>query len=188
MPHLIGKRIRLRAAEKTDIDTFCRWINDPEVTENLMLAFPMSRVEEERWYENMLQQPPSEHVMVIEIRDTKSSAGWLAIGTCQFMNIDWRNRSGEVGIMIGEKANWNQGYGTETMRLLLDHGFKTLNLNRVWLQVYSKNQRGIRSYEKAGFVHEGSFRQAHYQHGQYYDVHLMSVLKHEWQPSQEINS
>ena len=180
MPHLYGHRIRLRAAEKTDIETFCRWVNDPDVTENLMLVFPMSQVEEERWYEKMLEQPPSEHVLVIEIRDPDKPADWFTIGTCQFIHIDWRNRSGEVGIMIGEKTHWDQGYGTETMRLLLEYGFNTLNLNRVWLQVYAKNPRGIRAYEKAGFVHEGRFRQAHYQHGKYFDVHLMSVLKDEW--------
>jgi RimJ/RimL family protein N-acetyltransferase len=97
------------------------------------------------------------------------------------MNIDWRNRSGEVGIMIGEKACWNQGYGTETMQRLLEHGFNTLNLHRIWLQVYAKNPGGIRAYEKAGFTHEGTLRQAHYQHGKYYDVHIMSVLREEWQ-------
>jgi len=180
MPHLFGPRIRLRAAEKSDIDAFLRWINDPEVTENLMLISPMSRVEEERWYENMINQPPSEHVLVIEIKDEEKSAGWFAIGTCQFTNIDWRNRFGEVGIMIGEKSFWDHGYGTEALGLLLEHGFNTLNLHRVWLQVYAKNQRGIRAYEKAGFTNEGKYRQAHYQHGRYYDVHLMSVLKSEW--------
>jgi len=186
MPHLFGNRIRLRAAEKTDIDTFCRWVNDPEVTENLMLAYPMSRVEEERWYEHMLEQPPSEHVFVIEIKAPESPEVWQAIGTCQVMSIDWRNRSAEVGIMIGEKAYWNQGYGTETMQILLQHGFNTLNLHRIWLQVYAKNPRGIRTYEKAGFTHEGTFRQAHYQHGEYFDVHLMSVLRNEWHPTHEV--
>jgi RimJ/RimL family protein N-acetyltransferase len=183
MPYLIGKRIRLRAAEKTDIDVFYQWVNDPEVTENLTLVFPMSRVEEERWYENMLQQPPSKHVMVIETQDDQQAGDWRAIGNCQFISIDWRNRSAELGIMIGEKSLWNQGYGTETMRTLLQHGFETLNLHRIWLQVYAKNQRGIRAYEKAGFVHEGIFRQAHYQHGKYFDVQVMSVLKDEWQMS-----
>jgi diamine N-acetyltransferase len=181
MPHLIGTRIRLRAAEKTDIDSFINWINDPDVTENLMLVSPMSRIEEERWYENMLQRPPHEHVLVIDIKDAEHPGEWRAIGTCQFIQFDWRNRSAELGIMIGEKSFWNQGYGTETMRLLLEHGFNTLNLHRVWLQVYAKNARGIRAYEKAGFIHEGKFRQAHYQHGMYYDVHIMSAIKQEWE-------
>jgi RimJ/RimL family protein N-acetyltransferase len=66
------------------------------------------------------------------------------------------------------------------MRLLLRHGFKTLNLNRICLRVYETNLGGIRAYEKAGFVHEGRFRQAEYRDGSYIDVLLMSVLQSEY--------
>jgi len=180
MPYLHGERIRLRAAEREDITAFLRWVNDTDVTENLFLVSPMSRFEEEQWYDAMMKKPASEHVLVIEVKDQSPNDDYRPIGTCQFHNIDWRNRSAEIGIMIGEKTFWNRGYGTETMRLLLIHGFDTLNFHRIWLQVYEKNKRGIRAYEKAGFQHEGKYRQAHYQNGEYFDVHLMSVLKEEW--------
>ena len=181
MPYLHGERIRLRAAEREDITAFLRWVNDVDVTENLFLVSPMSRFEEEQWYDAMMKKPTSEHVLVIEIKDQSPNDDYRPIGTCQFHNLDWRNRSAEIGIMIGEKTFWNRGYGTETMRLLLKHGFDTLNFHRIWLQVYDKNKRGIRAYEKAGFRQEGKYRQAHYQNGQYFDVHLMSVLKDEWE-------
>ena len=181
MPYLHGERIRLRAAEREDITAFLRWVNDVDVTENLFLVSPMSRFEEEQWYDAMMKKPTSEHVLVIEIKDQSPNDEYRPIGTCQFHNLDWRNRSAEIGIMIGEKTFWNRGYGTETMRLLLKHGFDTLNFHRIWLQVYDKNKRGIRAYEKAGFRQEGKYRQAHYQNGQYFDVHLMSVLKDEWE-------
>jgi RimJ/RimL family protein N-acetyltransferase len=185
MPHLQGDRIRLRTAEKEDITAFLRWVNDPEVTEDLSLVFPMSRFEEEQWYESMMKRPSSEHVLVIEVRDKSPQENYRAIGTCQFHNTDWRNRSAEIGIMIGEQSFWDQGYGSEAVSLLLNHGFGTLNLHRIWLQVYEKNKRAIRAYEKAGFQYEGKYRQAHYQHGRYYDVHLMSVLKEEWKKPQQ---
>lgn len=181
MPYLFGQRIRLRAAEKEDVPTFLRWVNDEDVTENLVLIHPISRGEEEQWYDAMLKKPASEHVLVIEIEDQEGQGGFLPIGTCQLHGIDWRNRSAEVGIMIGEKQFWDHGYGTETMRLIVDHGFSTLNLHRIWLRVNAKNLRGIRAYDKAGFQYEGKYRQAEYQHGCYYDIHIMSVLKDEWQ-------
>ena len=177
MPYLYGKRIRLRAAEKEDIPIFLRWINDPEVTENLILIEPMSRYEEEKWFESMMQRPVHEHIYMIEVKEPGSESAYKHIGNCSFLEIDWRNRCAEVGIMIGEKSFWNQGYGTEAVELLLDHGFNTLNLHRIGLRVYSKNKHAIRAYEKAGFQYEGKLRQGQYQHGQYYDVHLMSVLK-----------
>lgn len=181
MPIIHGKRIRLRAAEKKDIPTFLRWINDEEVTEFLSLFSPISHHEEEGWFETMMEKPASEHILVIEIKNQEEPNRFTPIGSINFHNIDWRNRSAEVGIMIGEKALWDKGYGTETMRLMIDHGFNTLNLHRIWLRVFEKNQRGIRTYQKAGFQYEGKYRQAEFRHGEYQDVHLMSILTDEWQ-------
>jgi RimJ/RimL family protein N-acetyltransferase len=174
---IVAGRIRLRAAEREDLPLFVLWLNDPEVRQGLEMYLPFSLTEEERWYERMLDRPAAEHVLVI---DAKDQDAWKSIGTCGFHNMDWRARSAEVGISIGEKSCWNQGYGTDVMRLMLQHGFDTLNLNRIFLRVYSNNQRAIRCYEKAGFVQEGCMRQAHYQDGNYLDILLMSVLHSEW--------
>jgi len=37
-----------------------------------------------------------------------------------------------------------------------------------------------RSYEKAGFTHEGTMRRAHFARGEHHDVHVMSLLRDEW--------
>ncbi len=187
MPNIHGERIRLRAAEKEDIPNFLRWINDEEVAENLLFIAPISRYEEEHWYDSMMKKTASEHVLVIEVKDQDNPEIFTPIGNCQFHDIDWRIGSAEIGIMIGEKSWWDKGYGTETMRLLLELGFNTLNLHRIWLQVFAKNKRGIGAYEKAGFQFEGTFRDGDYQHGQYQDIHFMSVIKDEWQNWKQID-
>jgi RimJ/RimL family protein N-acetyltransferase len=174
---IYGERIRLRAAERGDIPTFVAWLNDPDVRQFLFLNLPLSVTEEEQWFETMQKTPPAEHVLVIEI---KIEDGWKAIGNTSFMGIDWLNRLAEIGIFIGEKSFWNQGYGRDTMLLMQKHGFETLNLNRIWLRVYEPNVRGIHAYENAGFQHEGKLRQAIFKDGRYYDVLLMSVLRKEW--------
>ncbi len=174
---IYGERIRLRHIEREDLPKFVAWLNDPEVREGLSLYLPLSQAEEEQWFENMLKSPPPERPLVIE---AKSDKDWKTIGNSGFHNIDWRNRSGELGIVIGEKTYWNKGYGTEVIGLLLRHGFTTLNLHRIYLRVFQNNKRAIRAYEKAGFIHEGRQRQAEFQDGKYLDVILMSVLKDEW--------
>lgn len=174
---IYGERLRLRAAERDDLPRFVAWLNDPEVRQFLLINLPLSLVQEERWFETMSKSPPAEHVLVIEIRD---GDGWKPVGNTSFMNIDWIDRLAEIGIFIGEKAYWSQGYGREVMRLMLKHGFENLNLNRIWLRVYEHNLRGIRAYEHAGFKHEGRLRQAVYKGGRYYDVLIMSVLRSEW--------
>jgi RimJ/RimL family protein N-acetyltransferase len=177
MSVIYGEHIRLRAAEREDVKKFCVWVNDPEVTRYLSLYLPMSRVDEENWFDSMTKRDQSEKTLVIEARDGN---GWKMIGNCGVFGIDPVNRLGELGIMIGEKDEWNKGYGTETMTLLLRHSFDTLNLNRAYLQVYAENTPAKRSYEKAGFVEECRLRQAVYKHGRYDDVIVMSVLRSEW--------
>lgn len=179
---IYGKRIRLRGLERTDIPKSFEWINDPDVYDGLALYLPMSLRDEEQWFDQMAQRDQAEKPMAIEARH---GDGWKLIGNCSVFNIEWTNRSAELGIAIGEKSVWNQGYGTETMQLLLQHGFETLNLNRIYLRVYSTNPRAIRAYEKAGFVLEGTLRQAVYKHGRYADVHIMSVLRSEWKSNEE---
>jgi RimJ/RimL family protein N-acetyltransferase len=110
----------------------------------------------------------------------KDGTDWRLIGNSSFFDFDWVARSAEVGIMIGDKTVWNQGYGSEVMTVLLRHGFRTLNLNRIYLRVYAENKRAIRAYEKVGFVHEGRMRQAVYKQGSYSDILYMSVLREEW--------
>jgi len=182
MSILYGKRVRLRALEREDVPKFYDWVNDPEVTAGLALNLPLSRLDEDKWFEQMMQRPQEEKPFAVEIRDGEA---WKMVGNCGFFAIDWVSRAGEFGIMIGNKSIWGQGYGTETVGLILRHGFRTLNLNCIQLKVYADNVRAIRAYEKAGFVHEGRMRQAVYKNGKYQDVLLMSVLRVEWNARKE---
>jgi RimJ/RimL family protein N-acetyltransferase len=181
---LVSKRVRLRAVEREDLPRFQRWLNDEEVYAGLTIYLPLSLVDEEKWFEDMTKAPADEHLLAIEICQGDA---WVPVGSCGFHNVDHRVRSAEVVIFIGEKPYWNQGYGTQVMRMFLRHGFDTLNLNRIYLRVFETNLRAIRSYERAGFLHEGRMRQAMYRNGRYIDVLLMSVLRQEWEAlAQEI--
>ncbi len=181
---IYGKRIRFRAVEKDDVRKFAEWVNDPEVIEGLMLNLPHSVADEERWFERVSQGEQAEKPMAIEIKEKR---GWKLIGNCGLFHIEWINSAAEFGIMIGDKSVWNKGYGTEAVELILKYGFETLNLNRIYLRVYATNPRAIRAYEKAGFVLEGTLRQAVYKHGHYVDVHTMSVLRSEWDAAGRVN-
>jgi diamine N-acetyltransferase len=175
---IYGERIRLRGNERADLPHFVEWLNDPEVRQGISYYLPFSQAIEEQWFENMLKLPRDEHPFGIDVRTEDGS--WKLIGNCSFMDFNWRYRSAEAGIFIGDKTCWNHGYGTEVMRLLLKHGFESINLNRIFLRVFATNLRAIRCYEKAGFVAEGRQREAVFLNGQYIDMIMMSVLRSEY--------
>lgn len=177
MSIIYGEHVRLRAAEREDVNKFHEWVNDPEVTRGLALYLPMSFADEENWFSSLAKRDPREKPLAIEVNKGKN---WKLIGNCGVFDIDGVSSSAELGIMIGDKSEWNKGYGAEVMGLLVKHCFETLNLNRASLKVYTENVRAVRSYEKAGFVLEGRLREAVYKFGKYDDVLIMSVLRSEW--------
>jgi len=175
---ILGDKIRLRAIERTDIPRFVRWLNDPEVTQYLLMSSPLSTVMEEKWFEAQLERPP--HLGQILAIEVQPGNDWVHIGNTGLHDVDPVNRSAEFGIMIGEKEFWNKGYGTRATRLMLQHGFENLNLNRIYLEVFSTNPRAMQAYTAAGFTREGVLRQAIFKNGHYIDEIIMSILQSEW--------
>jgi len=173
---IYGEGVRLRAIEREDIPTFVRWFNDPEVRRYILVYEPMSRAKEERWFEEQLSRQ-NEILLGIEVKDGDR---WVHIGNIGLHRIDWKNRFAVLGVVIGEKAYWGRGYGTEAVRTLLRFAFLELGLHRVELETYSFNPRAIRCYEKAGFRHEGTRRQALYRDGVFHDVFIMGILRDEF--------
>ena len=175
-PIIRGERVYLRPSERSDLPAFVRWLNDAEVLRNIAMRAPMSLGAEEAWFERMLAaQGKSDYHFVICLLDDDRP-----IGTIGLHALDWENGSAEFGIAIGEKAEWGKGYGTDALRAICDFGFGELRLERIGLEYYAGNDRGRRSYEKAGFVHEGTLRHARFTRGEHIDVHVMSLLRDEW--------
>jgi RimJ/RimL family protein N-acetyltransferase len=177
-PIIRGELVYLRAPERSDIGDFVRWFNDADVLHNLAMYAPMSEAAENAWFDRMLESQGSTnyHFVVCLLADGR------AIGTTGLHGVDHDNGTAEFGIAIGEKAEWDRGYGTDTLRAICDFGFGELRLERIGLMVYAGNARGRRAYEKAGFTLEGTLRHAHYAHGRHEDVHVMSILRDEWRP------
>jgi RimJ/RimL family protein N-acetyltransferase len=181
-PMIQGERVRLRRIERNDLPRFVEWLNDPAVREHLALVYPLSLPEEEQWFEATLRLEPAGQPFAIDARTGtpgEEPAEWLLIGSIGFHSIDWRNRSADVGIVIGRRDYQGKGYGTDALRTLCRWGFEQLNLNRIHLRVFEDNPGGIACYEKLGFRHEGRLRQDRYQAGRYLDTLIMGLLRGE---------
>ena len=170
---IYGERVRLRALEETDLQRCHEWINDPEVIEHLSARFPVSLHDERAWVVQASSRE-DDRAFAIETEDGEH------IGNTGLHHIHLLDRNAELGILIGAKGRWNQGYGTDTILTLLKFAFEEMNLHRVYLRVDADNPRAIRCYKKCGFVREGTFRDATYRRGKYIDQHFMSVLAREY--------
>jgi RimJ/RimL family protein N-acetyltransferase len=177
---LPGKRVRLRPIERDDLPRFVEWFADPEVRVNLLLYKPMGLAQEEAWFEDNVSAGDTQAWAIDASASPRDPAAWVHVGSCGFHHIDWRCRSGEIGIVIGKKEAWGQGYGTDATDTLLRWGFETLGLHRIWLRVFADNARAIRCYEKVGFRHEGRLREDSFRGGAFGDTLVMGILSREW--------
>jgi RimJ/RimL family protein N-acetyltransferase len=103
------------------------------------------------------------------------------IGEIGLDAIYWTHGDSFVGIGLGNREDWGKGYGTDAMKIILRYAFTELNLRRVSLDVFEYNPRGVRSYEKAGFVIEGRQRGVILREGRRWGMIYMGILREEWE-------
>ena len=172
-PFIIGKKIHLRALQKSDIgDKYLGWVNDPEVNQYLFVGmFPTTLEKLESYYQQMATCP-NNIILAIVIKKTDEYIGNIALN-----NINWVNRNVDMGIMIGNKKSWGHGYGTEAVSLIVDYCFQKLNLHKVGLSIHASNKSAIKVYRRVGFVEEGILKDELYTDGAYYDKLIMGMRR-----------
>ena len=179
--YYMGQRIYFRPFELADEPMLRRWINDPRIWSTLHHRGPMNASRETEWIESQ-GKSKTDYVFAIVVKDEER-----LIGSAGLHQIDARTRSATFGLLIGDVAYQNRGFGSEATRLTLKYGFRELNLNRIQLGVFANNWRAIRAYQKAGFVHEGCLRQSQYSQGEYVDEYRFAILREEWEGLTTLN-
>jgi len=169
---LEGELVLLRPRVDDDLALFARWHGNPDVRHWLhMSEMPTQTLELERQRWQIARNDPTRVSFVIETLDG------VPIGNIVLISVDAMHRRAELGIAIGEKGDWGRGYGTDAIRVILRFAFEVLNLRRVELITDIDNERGIRAYEKCGFVREGVLRAKRMRYGEPLDMLMMSVLR-----------
>jgi RimJ/RimL family protein N-acetyltransferase len=167
-------RVRLRPLLKADAPLLYEWITDRDLVILNSPFHPVSETDHESWVGRMMTRRSDLVIFVIE-----DVASGRAIGSCQLLNINWIHRSAELQIRIGDSAFHSKAYGSEAVILLINFGFKDLNLHRIYLHVFAVNARAVRAYEKCGFTREGTLKEAAFIDGKWVDVHVMGLLNHD---------
>jgi RimJ/RimL family protein N-acetyltransferase len=174
---LRGGLVRLTVEDpETMAKLFSQWSADSEYS-RLLNWDPATRFSVkgcQTWLEKHAEEDDTHHFAI------RTLDGDRLIGEIELDGICWNHGDCFVGIGLGEREFWGKGYGTDAMKIILRYGFTELNLERVTLNVFEYNQRGVRSYEKAGFVHEGRERQLLLREGRRWDVIYMGILREDW--------
>ena len=154
---LEGERVSLRPLRRADAPAVERWLHDPETSRWMVLA--RTAPSAEKWIAEQADGWPR-HV-VRAIHRLPGAPGLLIVdegpcGVVGLYDIDWLQRRAELRIVIGGEGYRRLGLGTEAVRLMVDYGFRALDLYRIWLGTAEDNFAARGCFEKAGFVREGT--------------------------------
>jgi RimJ/RimL family protein N-acetyltransferase len=168
---LEGQLVRLRAVEPGDRERAQAWLSDPEVTYYLTMRYPLAE-KDPIWLADPQPGGFANGVhLAIETKDGQH------VGAINLHELNPEDRKAGLGVIIGEKAHWSNGYGGDAITTLLRFAFHEMNLHRVWLSVLDGHDGAVRCYEKCGFVRESHRRQHVFKHGRYWDVLIMGILR-----------
>ena len=145
---LVGDRIYLSPRNPEDYEKFTEWLNDFETTDYLGRSGNMVSLDAEKEY--LEKNSKEEASFAIVTLDSDK-----LIGTVSLEMINHINRCATLGIFIGDKSYRSKGYGTEAIRMILEYGFKYLNLINIKLDLMSFNERALKCYKKCGFKEYG---------------------------------
>jgi RimJ/RimL family protein N-acetyltransferase len=99
-------------------------------------------------------------------------------GTISLKNLDFDNLNAEYSIIIRKKF-WGKGVASRATRLIINYGFETLRLKKIYLNVLSSNKRAIKFYLKMGFKYEGIFKKHFRIQNNYSDINWYAIFNHE---------
>lgn len=173
--NIVGERVALGPLRRDLIPVYQRWHND-FYAQRTYGDLPAPLVDEQigAWYDEAAKSETIRRFTLYE------RATWRPIGHTELLDIDWRNRTAEFAILIGEADGRRKGYGPETARLMLDYAFTALGLHSVYLTTDEFNLAGRRAYEKAGYREFGRRRQCSWLNGQWWDIVYMDCLANEF--------
>ena len=102
----------------------------------------------------------------------------IPVGVCGLTDIDHVNQRAEFSVYTFPKRRGN-GFGGLALKTLLTHGFKNLNLNRIWGETFDGNPAS-EVFCKLGFQLEGTRKDFYFRDGKFIDAHLYSMGRDQW--------
>jgi|ERR1043165_2905668 RimJ/RimL family protein N-acetyltransferase len=173
-----GKKVGLRALEKTDLQLLKDWRNNPDFRRNFREVRELSMYNQEAWLDRTYKSPNDFMFMFERLEDgTPLGAGGL-------LYINWINRAADFSFYIGYQNQYidNEGYAEDATELLLKYGFDNLNLNKIWMELYEFDSKKLSFFkEKFNFQVDGKLRENCYEDGKYWDSYIISLTRKDYQ-------
>lgn len=168
---LSSERIKFIYFDQQYLEDVMKIRLSPEAYDSFFEYEPLNEKQQLSWWEESYLRPNEKNYIVISQEDK------VFIGTISLVNIDMRNKKAELGRLYIDPQYRKGGFGFEVINILLQYAFDHLNLNKIYLEVFSHNTNAKTLYIKSGFEYTGTLKQHIFKSGNYCDVDIFSILK-----------
>ncbi len=172
---LSGVNFDLRTLTREDVlnSDWYDWFNDEQTCLTLQKHyFPNTPDMQLAFYEDMIKDKSKIQLGIVPKGKDK------LIGIVSLSFIDPINRNAEFSIVIGASKYRNKGTSVETLRLLFEHGFNTLNLHKIQGGSLEMLKSWVEMLKKTfGFTDEGFLAEHVYKDGKYIGAYRIGLLK-----------
>ena len=170
-----GENVGLRAVEKEDLSYLRDWRNLPDFRKHFREVRELSLTDQEGWFDSLQK---TKHInYMFTIVDLKTNQ---PIGAAGILYVNWVIKSGDFSFYIGDQEKYigNDGNAEEAAKLLIDYGFKNLNLHKIWMELYEFDKQKIDFFtQKFKFKQDALLRDNCFEDGRYWDSLIISLLK-----------
>lgn len=162
---------KLRAWELSDIDSLVEHANNYNIAKWLTNAFPYPYNKEagEAFLNSIINDNPTK-VFAIEVNG--EAVGSIGI----FPQSDIHEKNAEIGYWLSEKY-WGNDIMPKAIAEIVDYGFRTFDITRIFARPFSTNTGSQRVLEKAGFELEARLKKTLFKNGEYMDELIYVKLK-----------
>lgn len=161
---ITGERLYLCPFSESDITAdYIRWLNDPEVVRFSNQRF--RRHDEKSCVDYLRTFANSDNLfLAVRIADDKRLIGTMTA------YVSSHHGTADMGLLIGERGLWEQGFGLEAWNLLLNHLLQVHRLRKITAGTLRCNVGMTRIMERSGMRMEAVRSQQELVDGEPQDV------------------
>lgn len=165
-------QFELRPFLNTDLESLVKHANNYNIAKNLSNKFPFPYHQDDGIsFINLAQSSNPQEIFAITING--EAVGSIGIHP----QLDFYCKNAELGYWIAEEF-WGQGIVPEAIKLIIDYGFKTFDITRIFARTFDTNIKSQRVLEKTGFAFEAKLTETFYKDGTTYDELIYAVRRH----------
>ena len=163
--------IKIRKWSEADLDSLVKYANNANVAKWLTNGFPHPYTHEDgKAYLTMIANDNPTKVFAIAVNG--EAVGSIGI----FLQTDIHEKNAEMGYWLAEEF-WGQGIMPKAIEEIVEYGFRTFDIVRIFARPFSTNLNSQRVLEKAGFTFDAKLKKALFKNGEFMDEIIYAKLK-----------